>query len=179
MKPVLSYALPFALLAAAACAQAQDMDKFPKLKPGLWEMSNTSDRATAKDKGAQVSTLCLDDSVQKQMMEFSQGMMRGMCSKHELKWSGNTVTGDSVCQFGGSTMTSKSLMKFTGNTAYRTEAKSTYDPPMMGMATSNTVIEAKHVGACPPGMQPGDLRTPTGQTVNLKQLSELPPRKGP
>jgi hypothetical protein len=124
MKHVLTYALPLVLLAAATCVQAQDMEKFPKLKSGLWEMTNVSDRATAKDKGPQVSTLCLDDSVQKQMMDFSQGMMRGMCSKHELKWSGNTVTGDSVCQFGGSTMTSKSVMKFTGNTSYRTEAKS-------------------------------------------------------
>jgi hypothetical protein len=49
----------------------------------------------------------------------------------------------------------------------------------MGMAQSSTVIEAKYVGACPAGMQPGDLKTPTGAIVNLKQLSERPPRKGP
>jgi len=168
----LPYALFVALFAATPCAQAQDFDKFPKLKSGLWEMSTTSDRANAKDKGAQVSTLCLDESVQKQMMEFSQGMMRGMCSKHELKMSGSTVTGDSICKFGDSTMTSKSVMKFNGDTSYRTEAKSTYDPPLMGMTQSNTIIEAKHVGACPAGMQPGDLKTPSGAIVNIKQLSE-------
>jgi len=42
----------------------------------------------------------------------------------------------------------------------------------MGMTQSNTIIEAKHVGACPAGMQPGDLKTPSGAIVNIKQLSE-------
>ena len=168
---------PLLFLLAAATAGAQDYSSIPKLKPGLWEMATTSDRAATKDKGPQQSSLCLDESVQKQMVELSQGMMRGMCSKHELKMSGSTVTGDSICKFGDSTMTSKSVMKFNGDTSYRTEAKSTYDPPLMGMTQSNTIIEAKHVGACPAGMQPGDLKTPSGAIVNIKQLSERAPPK--
>jgi hypothetical protein len=164
------------LLLAAATASAQDLSSIPKLKPGLWEMTTASDRAATKDRAPQASSLCLDESVQKQMLEFSQGMMKGMCSKHELKVNGSTITGESVCQFGGSTMKSSSVMKFTGNTAYRTEANSTYEPPLMGMSQSRTVIEAKHVGGCPAGMQPGDLRMSNGQTVNLKQLSERPPQ---
>ena len=76
-------------------------------------------------------------------------------------------------------MKSRSVMKFTGNTSYRTEADASYEPPLMGMTKSHTVIEAKYVGACPAGMQPGDLKTSTGQIVNIKQLAEkAAPKKG-
>lgn len=163
------------LIFAAANAGAQDLASLPKLKPGLWDLTTSSDRAAAKDPGPQHSALCLDESVQKQMLEFSQGMMRGMCSKHELKVSGNTVSGESVCQFGGSTMRSKSTMKFSGVTAYRTEADTTFEPPLMGMAKSHTVVDGKHAGACPAGMQPGDLRLASGQVINIKQLAQQQP----
>ena len=41
---------------------------------------------------------------------------------------------------------------------------------MMGTRESTTVIEGRHVGACKPGQQPGDMILPGGQTVNIRQL---------
>jgi hypothetical protein len=170
----------FVLFLAAASASAQDLAGFPKQKPGLWEMVTTSDSGPAKDAGPQRSSICLDESMRKQMMDITQGMMRGMCSKNDIKVSGNTVTGDSVCQFGGSTMTAKSVTRFTGETAFRSDTDSSFNPPMMGMARSHTVVEAKHAGPCPAGMQPGDLKLANGQVVNVKQFAErTPPKKGP
>jgi hypothetical protein len=164
------------LLLACLPAAAQD---FPKLKPGLWEMSTSSARpAGPPGQAAQPgqpgqmtrTTLCLDSSIQQEMIKMSSGMMAGMCSKSELKAIGDKYVGEAVCNIGGSTMKSKSVMTLTGNTAYRTEAHATFDPPLGGRATSDTMIEGRHIGACKPGQQPGDMTMPTGQTINIRNM---------
>ena len=161
-------AFPLALAAAAALialpAAAQD---FPKLKSGLWEMATSSNRAPGIKA---TSTLCLDASLQKDMLRMSSGMMAGMCSKTELKAVGNTFVGEAVCNFNGSTMKSRSVMTLKGDTSYRTEAHATFDPPLAGQAVNDTVIEGRHLGACKPGQQPGDLTMPTGQTINIRNV---------
>jgi Protein of unknown function (DUF3617) len=154
-----------ALLAAAVAARADD---FPKLKAGLWETTTSSTRRD--NTTPQMTTLCLDDSVQKEMYRMSPGMMSSMCSKHEIKTVGGKVTSEAVCDLGGTKMQSKSVMTFTGNSAYRTEAHATFDPPMMGTKESTTIIEGKHVGPCKPGQQPGDMTLPNGKTMNIRQL---------
>ena len=154
-----------ALIAAATGVGAQD---FPKLKAGLWTTTMTSlDRDQQEPR---VSTLCLDDSVQQEMVKMSTGMMAGMCGKHDLKVTGNKVTTEAVCDLGGTKMQSQSVMTLTGNSAYRTEAHATFDPPMNGIKESTTVIEGKHVGACKAGQQPGDMTLPNGQTLNIRQM---------
>ena len=171
--------LALALAMATWPALAQD---FPKLKPGLWEMERTAERGAQHPNRM---TMCLDDTVQKEMFDMGAGAMKGMCSKHEFKMSGNRGTGDFICDFGGSRMHSKSTMQMTGNTGYRTEIHTTYDPPFMGQRETNTVLSARHVGACKPGQRPGDMILPNGQTLNVRDTmsgaakgSITPPPKG-
>jgi hypothetical protein len=158
-------AFGLALCAATALASAQD---FPKLKPGLWEMTTASARSDGQ--APRVTTLCLDDSVQQDMYRMSAGVMTGMCARHDLKVSGSKVTASAVCDLGGTKMESQSVMTLTGDTAYRTEARATFDPPMMGATETSTVIEGRHVGACKPGQQPGDMTLPGGKVINLRQM---------
>jgi hypothetical protein len=159
--------IPTAALLALPVSPAAAAQDYPKLKSGLWEMTATTNRAPdAKSK----STLCLDASIQQEMIRMSTGMMAGMCSKSELKATGNKFVGEAVCNLGGSTMKSKSVMTMNGDTSYRTEAEATFDPPLGGQAASKSVIEGKYVGACKPGQQPGDLTTPTGQTINIRNV---------
>ena len=183
MTPLVSVPRPalFALVLAMATWPALAQD-FPKLKPGLWEMERSAER------GAQHPTrmtMCLDDTVQKEMFDMGAGAMKGMCSKHEFRMSGNRGTGDFICDFGGSRMHSKSTMQMTGNTGYRTEIHTTYDPPFMGQRETTTVLSARHVGACKPGQRPGDMILPNGQTLNVRDAmsgaakgSITPPPKG-
>ena len=104
------------------------------------------------------------------MIRMSTGMMQGMCSKLDTKYVGNTFTGEATCNLGTSTMKSKSVMTMMGDSAYRTEAHALFDPPMNGMTQSDTVIEGRHVGACKPGQQPGDMTMPNGQTMNIRNM---------
>jgi hypothetical protein len=149
-------------------ALAQD---YPKLKAGLWEMERA---ATNPANHPDRMTMCLDDSVQKEMFSMGSGAMQGMCSKHDFKLSGNRGTGDFVCDIGGSRMRSKSTMVLDGNTGYRTEIHTTYDPPFMGQNESTTVLTARYVGACKQGQRPGDIVLPNGQTMNMRDAMAGP-----
>jgi hypothetical protein len=156
------------VLALAVFPSAADAQSFPKLKSGLWETITSS---RGNEKAPHKSTLCLDESVQREMYRMSIGMMAGMCSKYDLKISGNQVTSDAVCDLGGTKMRSKAVMKLTGNAAYRTEAHASLDPPFLGNRESTTIIEGRHLGPCKPGQQPGELTLPGGKTVNIRQLA--------
>lgn len=160
-------AIGVALAAAAAVAPAQE---FPKLKAGLWEVSMTS----GKRDQPRLTMMCLDDSVQREMYTVSTGMMSGMCSKHEIKVVGNKVTTLANCDLGITKMQSQAVMTLTGNSSYHTDARATFDPPLNGAKESTTIIDGKHVGACKPGQQPGDMTLPGGQTVNVRQLMGRP-----
>src|SRR5438132_13761975 len=101
----------------------------------------TTANSRNKDRPAQKSAICLDASLQQDMIRMSTGMMQGMCSKLDTKYVGNTFTGEATCNLGASTMKSKSVMTMFGYTAYRTEAHASFDPPMGGTTQSEPVIE--------------------------------------
>lgn len=154
-----------AFLLAAANASAID---FPTMKPGLWESSMSREGAQQKMSGTK---MCMDAAVQKEMMDMGMGTMKTMCSKNDIRREGNRVYSNAECKFGESTMKSTSVTTFTGDTAYHTEVKSTYDPPMQGMPSGNTVIDAKWTGACPAGMRAGDVVLPNGTKVNMRTMA--------
>ena len=179
MKPFVVAGL-VALALASSGASAQ---QYPKLKPGLWQMSRNSDRAPDKA-GMPPITVCFDESVQKEMWDMGAGAMRGMCSKTDFHMNGSGGSGETICNFGGSTAHSKSSMTLTGDTAYRTEVDTTFDPPMNGMARSHMTIDGKYLGACKPGQRPGDVTMPTGQVMNMRDMAGgrppgPPPRSAP
>ncbi len=162
-----------ALLIAAACLAtpviAQDM---PKMKSGLWETTTTTAAAQKGAKGhASQTTMCINEAVQKQMMDFGK-TMGAQCSKNTTRRDGNKYIGEAECNFGGSTMKSQSVATFTSDTSYRVESRSTFSPPMAGMGESSTTQEAKFVGPCPAGMKPGDM-TMGGKTINITEMAKM------
>ena len=164
ISSALTVALAASLLAVPAPAAAQE---FPKLKAGLWtSITTTQGRAKGEP---QPSTLCLDDSVQQDMYRMSVGMMAGLCSKRDLKVTGNKVTSEAVCDLGMTKMRSTSVMTLTGDTAYHTEVRASFDPPLKGTPKDSlTIIDGRHVGSCKEGQQPGDMTLPNGQQMNIR-----------
>ena len=144
-----------ALFLAAASASAID---FPTMKAGLWESTMSREGAQQKMSGTK---MCLDPAVQKEMMEMGMGTMKTMCSKNDIRRDGNKVYGVAECKFGESTM------------------KSSYDPPMQGMASGSTIIDAKWTGACPAGMQAGDVVMPNGTKINMRAMTGGAPGAAP
>lgn len=166
MKPF----VPLALLALALASLDATAQQYPKLKPGLWQMSRTADRAGAQ--GMPPITICFDESVQKEMFDMGVGQMRGMCSKTDFHMNGSGGTAETICNFGGTTAHSRSTLTLIGDTAYRTEVDTTFDPPMNGTtAKSHMTLEGKYLGACKPGQRPGDVTLPGGQVMNMRDMS--------
>ena len=158
-----------AALGVAAAASAQE---FPKLKAGLWSQTTTT-VGRSKDK-PQVSTVCLDESTQQYVYRMSLGMMAGLCSRHDLKTTANKVTIDAVCDLGVTKVQTTSVTTLTGDTAYRTEARAVFDPPLKGTPRDSvTIVDGKHVGPCKEGQQPGDMTLPNGQQMNIRQWMNL------
>ena len=139
----------------------------PVLKSGLWEVARSS---TQQPERKSVTTMCLDESVQAQMREFGMGATKEMCSQSDRSFAGNKMTMTATCKLGQTTMKTSSVMTFNGNTSYHMEGTATYDPPMATMKEMNTSVDARWVGACRPGQQPGDVTLENGQTVNIKQM---------
>jgi hypothetical protein len=144
---------------------------FPTLKPGMWESQLTRNGAGQK---SPTMKMCMDASLQKEMMESGMGTMKELCTKNDIRREGNKVFSNAECKFGDSTMKSTSVTTFTADTAYHTEVKATYVPPMAGKGSDSTVIDAKWTGPCPAGMQPGDVILPDGRKINMRTMA--PPK---
>lgn len=141
--------------------------ELPILKSGLWELARAT---TEQPQARHLTTMCLDESVQAEMRDFGLGVAKEMCSKNDRRVEGNRVIIDATCKLGPTTMTTHSVMTFSGNTAYRTDSSVTYDPPFMNMTQAGTSIDARWIGACKPGQQPGDITLESGQTLNMKSM---------
>jgi hypothetical protein len=139
----------------------------PVLKSGLWEVSRVSNQQSDKK---HLTTMCLDDSVQAEMREFSMGVAKEMCTQNERHVEGNRMTVRATCKLGPTTMKTESVMVFSGNTAYHTDSSASYDPPFMNMSEAKSTIDGKWTGPCKPGQLPGDIVTETGETINMKAM---------
>jgi Protein of unknown function (DUF3617) len=164
------FAVPLAA-ALIACAGNAAADEFPKMRAGLWEILTTVTPGSGAPNPPFLTTMCLDDSVQKDMMRASQGVLKGLCTRDDVHIAGNTVTVDTVCNIGGSRVTSHSVMRFTGDTHYHTEAHATYEPALSGQTSASTLADGRYARACPAGMKPGDMRLPDGRIVNFHSLN--------
>ncbi len=163
-----------AALALAAAPPAAGATELPTLKSGQWEMTTTSSAAGGAPRK---STICLDASTQKAMLDMSAGMQKEMCTRMDIRREGERYVTDAECRLGASVVKSHAVMTMTGDTAYRTESTATFDPPFDNdLRETKTVIEGRHTGACRDGMRPGDMVTPSGEKINLNRLSPPPPK---
>ncbi len=164
-----------AALSLAASAPVAAID-YPTLKNGQWEMTTMQGSAGGQPRK---STLCLDASTQKRMIDMGAGLQKEMCSRMDMRRDGAKYISDAECKVGNSVIKSHGVMTMQGDTAYRTESSATYDPPLFNdVRESKTVIEGRYTGACGDGMKPGDMVTPNGQKINLNDLGQRPAAKG-
>ena len=152
-----------AALGLGLCLPAQAID-FPPRKPGLWEVRITDGKSGEKP---QITQQCVDAASDQAMMKMGQAMAEKGCSRNDMRKDGDRIITESVCTFGKAKITSQSVMTFQSDTAMRTEIKGRYEPPIMGLSEVNSVQEARWMGPCKAGQQPGDLVMPDGQVVNI------------
>lgn len=147
----------------------------PKRQPGLWEM-----KTSVAEMGGMGMTLqtCVDDTTDELMAR--QANEPEDCEKRDYRRDGDRVTFEAICKTDGSTVHVKGV--FTGNftKAYRGEIRSTYTPPIQGMASSTMTMEGRWLSACKPGQQPGDTQMmgmPGIGNINIQEIMKNIPKK--
>ncbi|MBK9614729.1 MAG: DUF3617 family protein [Uliginosibacterium sp.] len=160
---MLRYKLLIALTGISSLALAQAAD-FPKRKPGLWEMKMES----AQMPSGMTTLQCIDEATDEDMQKKAMaGDGKADC---KLSSSKKTATGweyDSVCKSEGSTITSHVVMSGDTQQAYQLVMDTRFDPPLMGNRQMRSVMKVKHLGACKPGMKPGDMSV-NGMVLNTQ-----------
>lgn len=154
---------------AASSALAFAQSDLPKRKSGLWELKTQTDAAKPGPAGNTMH-MCIDQNADQQWMKMGNDRSKDGCSKQDYKVEKDRIVVDSVCKVGQSVATSHAVFSGKYDSAYRVEAQSTYDPPMMGRKESKTVIDAKWVGACKAGQRPGDVIMSNGMTMNMNDM---------
>ena len=163
------------LLLCVSPAFALDM---PPRKAGLWELKMSME---GRSMPMQTFQHCIDAATDKAMNDVGGGMRAEQCSKQDMQRTGNTITVDSVCNFGGATTTSRAVVTGDFNSAYTVKVSSKREggPAVPGMpAETNMTIEAKWLGACKADQKPGDMIMSNGVKMNINDMKGAAPGAG-
>jgi hypothetical protein len=166
------YGLPAIALSLFCAFPAVALD-LPARKAGLWELKMTGESAQMPP---QVMQQCIDAATDKTMNEKFSGA-QGMCSKQELRKSGNTIVAEASCKSGDMATTTQSVFDGDFDSAYTVKIATTIEggaarPSLSGK--TNMTIEAKWLGPCKAGQKPGDIEMPNGMKMNILDLPKTP-----
>ncbi len=165
MKSIASSLLMCTFLLGAAVPAFSD--DYPSRKAGLWEMKIMHKGGPNQ---APPTLQCIDQGTDLALQKMGEGMSGGACSSHSMKKEGANYVGDSVCTIMGSKITSHSIISGDFSNTYKAEVTAKYDPPLMGKSEAVTSVDAKYVGDCKPGQEPGDMILPNGTKMNVFKL---------
>lgn len=141
----------------------------PKRKAGLWEHRMQMSQTGGFTHSVHV---CTDGRMDDMAMQ--QGASN--CSKLDIRQQGDRMTVESVCQAGGSTATSRGSFSGDFTSHIAGQITTTFSPPLNGMRQNVMQIDARWLGPCQPGQQPGDVimqGLPGG--INLNELMKRMP----
>ena len=166
----ITIALAAAAVAGGALAQNPiDLSDAPRLRAGYWETTSVTESEGSKE--TMRSHLCVDDAMQEKVSIFAQGGMGGMCSETSMKpQGGNRWAYRSVCNPAGmGRMVSEGTISGDMRTRYHSEMVTTGS--FMGQSMNDkSTQDARHVGACPKGIVPGDMVMEDGTKINMNQM---------
>jgi hypothetical protein len=160
--------LAFVLICAAPAA-ALDL---PERKAGLWELKMAFEGGNMP---AQTAEHCIDAETDKLMSATGGSMVQDMCSKPDVKKTGDTFVVDSTCKIGPYASSSHAVISGDFNSAYTVKVVSKQEGPAIpGMPAERTMtIDAKWVGACKADQKPGDMII-AGRKLNVRDLQNMP-----
>ncbi len=162
IRTILAASAAIACIAVAAEAAGFDL---PARKAGQWEIKMTPKTAGAVP--AMTTQLCLDAASDKALLAQGLAMSPGCTSQQSRDGSGNLVI-DATCDIGGRKTKSHSVISGDFQSHYQIDIVSDSQGGNPALPKhSEMTQQATWLGACPSGMQPGDMMLPGGRKVNL------------
>lgn len=159
MRSSLNFALFAALAAtlAATLAPALSWAEFPGRKSGLWESVSTG----AGMPETKVKE-CVDQAADKAAVGNPKSPPGQKCKVDSSQGTASGFEAQISCDMPGTKMVVKSSGAGDFNSAVTYTVDTSFEPPFMGQSSSRITINAKYLGACPVGVQPGDVEMQNG-----------------
>ena len=155
MKRLLVAGLAVVALQGAGAAQG-----LPLLKPGMWEVVVQSQKEPAPPP---VKALQRVDKATSSLMLMSPFSGQEGCRAPKVKKTGAGYSVQTDCAVHDRKVRSQAQLQGDFSSRYTGSSET--------LGASNTAaqrFEGRWLGACKPGMQPGDLELPNRVTINLK-----------
>ena len=115
--------------------------------------------------------MCIDPQTQSRVLQQASLALLHMCSRHEYGMHAGRFVTNSYCSIAGSIIEGHTETTFYRDTAYHIEVVGRIMPAGRAVASQKTVIDAHHIGKCPADMKAGDMTLPSGQRLNLLEMS--------
>lgn len=131
-------------------------DDLPARKPGLWEMSM---QMAGMPGGGMKSQQCVDARTDAELQrQAMNGDDRMQCTQTVMRRISGGVEFEADCTVPEGKAHLKARATGDFSRSYTVDNLITFDPPQHGMREAKMKITASHVGACPTGMAPGQVR---------------------
>ncbi|MFY9689210.1 MAG: DUF3617 family protein [Candidatus Acidiferrales bacterium] len=137
----------------------------PALKEGFWSLNRqTVDNPGNKKEVWAPIKICRDHAYDQYVLELAKKVPG--CTTVSESMHGNAYLADLKCVIGNTTLDTKSTTTVQGDTASHGESHTLYTPAMEGKTETIMISDAKYLGSCPAGMQPGDRMNADGTIVH-------------
>jgi hypothetical protein len=141
------------------------------IRAGLWSVSITED-----GEGTETSETCLDKNSVNELMQGGAKALGDACTGIDFKKDGKGFFSSTQCSLGISTISTSTRYQGDFSSDFTFTNSTTFKPPLMGRSSSSGKGHAVYKGACPAGMQPGDIKLSDGKVMNPKKIMEnVPP----
>ena len=159
MKRISFFPAPIILLLGSALAADA-----PPLKEGFWSIHSVSTDQPSGKKREVTRSICRNHAYDDHVREMAK-KIPATCKTISETSTGGTTTTETECTVQSTVVHSKTTVTAASETATHLETHTTYTPPLGGMSESTMVMDQTYTGACPDGVEPGDMVTPDGKKV--------------
>ena len=160
--------IPLVLCVLTVPALAEEL---PMRKAGLWELKMSFEGGPGTGQSMQQ---CIDAATDQEMRQ-PPGMegvdMEKACTR-DMSRSGDTMTVDSTCNYGGRKTQSHMTVTGSFDSAYTMKVAVTSDPPSP-RGPMNVAMDAKYLGACKADQKPGDIVMPGDVKINIADIRKM------
>src|SRR5580698_7731729 len=127
----------------------------PLMKEGYWSIHTSTIENPGNKKTESKQTICRNHAYE----EYTRNLAKKQkgCKILVDSYTSTMYTQEVDCVVSATTIHGKSVTTWQGDSATHTETHSTNAPALYGVSETIMTMDQKFLGACPAGVQPGDL----------------------